>query len=375
MTTATAAGDEAGARLSRTREGVTVLGIYLASVAVALLVAALVLYATGGSWTTVLSALLDGSVRRPGRWGDTIGEATPLLLVALGTIVNSRAGLVNIGQEGQLYVGAALGTYVATHIGASGPFVLILVLLAGIVGGAIWAGIASALRYGRRIPEVLSTLLLVFVAAQAVGYGLKNTNLLLDPTPDTGNRNLISDQLDASTRLPRVTWFGNEFPVSAFVALVLAVLVALALAWTVAGFRLQMLGQGPRTAHRAGVSESRYGGMALVVSGAFCGLAGAFMFTGGDFGNYRLTPGFPVNIGWEGLLVALVARAHPIVAIPAAFVFAALRTGSGFLAATGVDRDITKVVQALLVLALLVPPAVLFVRDRRRALAAARDRV
>ena len=375
MTAVAASGGAAGARFSRTREGASVLAIYLTSIAVALLVAAIVLWATGGSWTTVLSALLDGSVRRPGRWGDTIGEAIPLLLVALGTIVNSKAGLVNIGQEGQLYVGAGLATYVATHIGISGPFVLLVMMLAGVVGGAIWAGIASVLRYQRRIPEVLTTLLLVFVAAQAVGYGLKNTNLLLDPTPDTGNRNLISDQLDASTRLPRVSWFGNEFPVSAFVALILAALVALTLAWTVVGFRLQMLGQGPRTAHRAGVSESRYGGMALVVSGAFCGLAGAFMFAGGDFGNYRLTPGFPVNIGWEGLLVALVARSHPIVAIPAAFVFAALRTGSGFLAATGVDRDITRVVQALLVLALLVPPAILFVRDRRRALAAARDRV
>ncbi len=351
------------------------LGIYLASIAVALLIAALVLWATGGSWTTVLSALLDGSVRRPGRWGDTIGEAIPLLLVALGTIINSKAGLVNIGQEGQLFVGAALATYVATHIGIAGPFVLFLMMLAGVVGGGIWAGIASLLRYQRRIPEVLTTLLLVFVAAQAVGYGLKNTNLLLDPTPDTGNRNLISDQLDAATRLPRVNWFGNEFPVSAFVALILAVLLALALVWTVVGFRLNMLGQGPRTAHRAGVSEKRYGGLALVISGAFCGLAGAFMLTGGDFGNYRLTPGFPVNIGWEGLLVALVARSHPLVAIPAAFVFAALRTGSSFLAATGVDRDITRVVQALLVLALLVPPAVLFVRDRRRALTAARDRV
>ena len=375
MTAVTASGGAAGARFSRTRKGASVLTIYLTSIAVALLVAALVLWATGGSWTTVLSALLDGSVRRPGRWGDTIGQAIPLLLVALGTIVNSRAGLVNIGQEGQLFVGAALAAYVATHIGASGPFVLILIMVAGVVGGGIWAGIASALRYGRRIPEVLSTLLLVFVAAQAVGYGLKNTNLLLDPTPDTGNRNLISDQLDTSTRIPRITVTGNEFPISAFVALVLAALVALVLAWTVVGFRLQMLGQGPRTAHRAGVSESRYGGLALVVSGAFCGLAGAFMFAGGDFGNYRLTPGFAVNIGWEGLLVALVARSHPIVAIPAAFVFAALRTGSGFLAATGVDRDITKVVQALLVLALLVPPAILFVRDRRRALAAARDRV
>ena len=375
MTATDAAAGVGNVRYDRAREGATVLGIYVASIAVALLVAALVLWATGGSWTTVLSALLDGSLRRPGRWGDTIGEAIPLLLVALGTIVNSKAGLVNIGQEGQLFVGAALATYVATHIGMSGPFVLFLMMLAGVVGGAIWAGIASVLRYQRRIPEVLTTLLLVFVAAQAVGYGLKNTNLLLDPTPDTGNRNLISDQLDAATRLPRVNWFGNEFPVSAFVALVLALLVALVLAWTVVGFRLQMLGQGPRTAHRAGVSESRYGGLALVISGAFCGLAGAFMFAGGDFGNYRLTPGFPVNIGWEGLLVALVARSHPIVAIPAAFVFAALRTGSGFLAATGVDRDITRVVQALLVLALLVPPAVLFVRDRRRALAAARDRV
>ena len=293
MTAVTASGGAAGARFSRTRKGASVLTIYLTSIAVALLVAALVLWATGGSWTTVLSALLDGSVRRPGRWGDTIGQAIPLLLVALGTIVNSRAGLVNIGQEGQLFVGAALAAYVATHIGASGPFVLILILVAGVVGGGIWAGIASALRYGRRIPEVLTTLLLVFVAAQAVGYGLKNTNLLLDPTPDTGNRNLISDQLDTSTRIPRITVTGNEFPISAFVALVLAALVALVLAWTVVGFRLQMLGQGPRTAHRAGVSESRYGGLALVVSGAFCGLAGAFMFAGGDFGNYRLTPGFP----------------------------------------------------------------------------------
>ena len=187
MTAVTVPEGAEGARLSRTREGAAVLGIYVASIAVALLVAALVLWATGGSWTTVLSALLDGSVRDPGRWGRTIGQAIPLLLVALGTIVNSKAGLVNIGQEGQLFVGAALATYVATHIGISGPFVLLVMMVAGVVGGAIWAGIASVLRYQRRIPEVLTTLLLVFVAAQAVGYGLKNTNLLLTrhPTPAT----------------------------------------------------------------------------------------------------------------------------------------------------------------------------------------------
>lgn len=371
-----AATSDAGVRSGdRARQGATVFGIYMASIAVALLLAALVLFATGGSPTSVLSALLDGSVRGAGRWGTTIGTAIPLLLVALGTIINARAGLVNLGQEGQLFLGAAFGTYVFTHIGVQGPGVLILLILAGMVGGAIWAGIAAVLRYKRRMPEVLTTLLLVFVAYQAVGYGLKNTNLLLDPTPDQANRNLISDRLHSSTRIPRLEVFGNEFPVTAFVALLLAVVVALVLRWTVVGFRLQLLGRGPRTAHRAGVSEARYGGVALMVSGAFCGLAGAFMLAGGDFGNYRLTPGYPVNIGWEGLLVSLVARDHPLVVVPVAFIFAALRTGSGFLAATGVDRDITKVVQALLVLALLVPPAVLFVRDRRRALAAAAERV
>lgn len=375
MTATDAAAGAGDVRYDRAREGATVLTIYVASIAVALLVAALVLFATGGSPTSVLSALLDGSVRAPGRWGTTIGVAAPLLLVALGTIINARAGLVNLGQEGQLYLGAAFGTYVFTHIGVSGPGVLLLVVLSGIVGGAIWAGIAAVLRYKRRMPEVLTTLLLVFVAFQAVGYGLKNTNLLLDPTPDQANRNLISDRLHSSTRIPRLDVFGNDFAMTAFIALALAVVVALVLRWTVVGFRLQMLGRGPRTAHRAGVSEARYGGLALVASGAFCGLAGVIMLTSGDFGNYRLTPGYPVNIGWEGLLVALVARDHPLVAVPVAFIFAGLRTGSGFLAATGVDRDITQVVQALLVLALLVPPAILFVRDRRRALAAAAERV
>ena len=94
------------------------------------------------------------------------------------------------------------------------------------------------------------------------------------------------------------------------------------------------------------------------------------MLTGGDFGNYHLTPGFSVNIGFDGLLVALVARQRLLIVLPTALVFAGLRTGSGILAATGVERDLTKIVQSLLVLALLIPPAIFFVLDRRRAMAA-----
>ncbi len=362
-----------------TRGGHLVIGevitLYAVSVLAALVLAGVLVTATGGSATDVLDALLDGSVRNPGRWGLTIGAAAPLLLVALGTIVNARAGLVNIGQEGQLLVGAAFATYVGTGLAGPGPIVIVALCIAGIVGGALWAGIAGALRYWRGVPEVLTTLLLVTVAAQAIGYGLKHEWLLLGDAGDRANRNQVSDQLADDTRIPRITWFGNEFPLTVFLAIGLAAIAAFVLARTVPGFRLRMLGQNPRTAQRAGVGATRYGMASMLVSGGFAGLAGATMLAGGDFGNYQLVPGFSTNIGWTGLLVALVARERAVSAIVVAFVFASLRTGSGFLAATGVERKIADVVQALLVLALLIPPAMLYIRERRRAVNASKERV
>ncbi|MEM1334526.1 MAG: hypothetical protein AAGG08_13820, partial [Actinomycetota bacterium] len=350
------------------------IGLYVGCIALALLLSALLVEATGGDAGAVFAALLDGSVRGPGRIGLTIGVAVPLLLVALGTIIATRAGLVNIGQEGQLFMGAAFAAYVGTELAAPGPVVIVALMVAGAVGGALWAGIAAVLKYRRNVPEVLTTLLLVTISFQAVGYGLKNQWLLLAPAEGRANRQQISQQLADDDRIPRVTWFGNEFPTSAFFALAMVVLVGIVLAATVWGFRVRMLGQNQRTAQRAGVSASRYGGAAMMISGAFAGIAGGAMLAGGDFGNYTLVPGFPSNIGWTGLLVALVARQRVAAAVAAAIVFASLRTGSGFLAATGVERRVTDVVQGLLVLALLIPPALLFLRARRRELAAAGDR-
>ncbi len=187
-----------------------VITLYALSIAAAMALAAILVASTGGSATAVLQALLDGSLLNPGRWGLTLGAAAPLLLVALGTIVSSRAGLVNIGQEGQLLMGSAFATFVGTKLGLSGPMVILMLCVAGIFGGAIWAAIAAALRFWRNVPEVLTTLLMVTIAAQAVGYGLRSDWLLLAPAGDRANRNQVSAQLDDATRLPRVTVFGNE---------------------------------------------------------------------------------------------------------------------------------------------------------------------
>jgi simple sugar transport system permease protein len=353
--------------------GETIL-LYAMCIGAALAISALIVVATGGDAGAVFGALLDGSIRGPGRIGETLGAAVPLLVVALGAIVSSRAGLVNIGQEGQLFVGAAFGAYVGTKLGATGPLIIVALLVASAVGGALWAGIAAALKYRRNVPEVLTTLLLVTIGAQLAGYGLKNQWLLLAPSEGRSNRQQVSQQLAADTRLPMVTVFGNEFPISVFLAIIAAVFVAYVLARTVWGFRLRMLGHNLRTAHRAGVGAARYGSASLLISGGCAGLAGGMMLAGGDFGNYTLVPGFPSEIGWTGLLVALVARQRVSAAVVVAFVFAGLRTGSGFLASTGVERRITDVVQGLLVLALLIPPALMFMRQRRRAAASREDR-
>jgi simple sugar transport system permease protein len=355
----------------RSRRGVTaeVIGLYAVCIGVALSLAALLVAATGGSWQDVYTAMLQGSVTNEGRIGLTIGVATPILLVSLGTIVSGRAGLVNIGQEGQLVMGACFAAFAASRLG-SGPVTLVVAMLIGIVGGAFWAGIAGVLRYWRKVPEVLSTLLLGTVAANLMGYALRNEWLLLAPASGRANRNQVSEPLPDNTRIPRVTWFGNEFPISAIVAVVLAVLLAIVLGRSVVGFRLRMLGRNPGTAMRAGVSERKYGLGAMLVSGGFAGLAGGMMLAGGDFGNYQLVANFGAGIGFAGLLAALVSRQRVLVAIFVAFVFGGLRTGSGFLRATGVSGRIADVVQGLLVLSLLLPPAILYVRERRRALAA-----
>ena len=351
--------------------------LYALSIIVALAISSVIVEATGGDWWPVLEALVDGSIKAPGRWGETLGVAAPLLLVALGTVISAKAGLINIGQEGQLLVGAAFAVFFSFRIGGPGPLNVVLLLLFGALGGAVWASAAGLLRYWRGVPEVLSTLLLVFVATQAVGYGLKWQWLLLADEASRGNRNLVSEQLAKDNRIPRPDIFGNEFPITVYAALALALAVAYMLARTVWGFRLRMLGHNPRAAQRSGVSSTVYGATALAIGGAFAGLAGAAMFAGGgfSFGNYRLVPGFSDNIGWTGLLVALMARERALPAVVAAFVFAMLRTGAGFVNSTGVESRITDVVQGLLVLALLFPPAVVFLRDRRRARAAATERV
>lgn len=355
-------------RSRRTGRGEMAL-LYVASISGTLLLSGGLVAFTGNSWSRVFSALLEGAFLAPGRWGSTLTVATPMLLVALGMVIGVKAGFFNIGQEGQLLMGALVMSFIGTKLAGPGPLLLIGGLLVGAIAGGAYAVIAAVMRFRRGVPEVISTLLLVFVAYQVVGFAITTDWALRDLDPNRPSQAVSSAALPESVRLPVVNVVGNEFHIGLVVALAAAGAVAFLLVRSVPGFKLRLLGNSPNVAQQAGVAVARAGSAALFVSGAFAGLAGSVMLATGA-SSARLTAGFSSEMGWQGLLVALVARNRPLVCIPIAIVFAALRTGSGFLAATGVDRKAVDVIQALLVLALLVPPAVRFVLDRRRATAA-----
>jgi ABC-type uncharacterized transport system permease subunit len=361
-----------GPSTSRVRRAVESTLIYVASITTALLISAVLVWATGGSASAVFRALLEGSIGSPGAWGLTLTTMAPLLLVAVGTIVATKAGLVNIGQEGQLLIGACFGAFLAVRLPGPGPMLIVCSVVFAGVGGALWAGIAALLKAWRNVPEVLTTLLLTFVAFPLSVYGLRQEWLVADRDHTRVNHINSGEQTPASAKLPDLRIFGNAIDTSALLAVGVACVVAAVLARTWLGSRITVLGLNPRAAQRFGVAQRPLAAAALIFSGFLAGTGGAVLLHGGAAGD-RLTAGYSGNVGWDGLLVALLARNRVMLAVPMAFVFAALRTGSSFLASTGVDRKMTDVVQALLVLALLVPPAITFVLDQRRARRAAAE--
>lgn len=330
----------------------------------------LVLAATDASPWAVFEAMYTGSLSDGAAIGLTLDEATPILIVALGAIIATRAGIINIGPEGQVLIGAMFATAVGLNWPGGGVPAIVATLVAGAVGGAIWAGVAAVLRFARGVDVVISTLLLNFIAVPVVSFAV-NRDWLLRETVGEGELSVPqSDRIPDDSHLPRIGRFPDfNVSVGIVIAIVAVVLVTVALRRTRWGFRLRMLGLNPLAASSMGVSVAKAGGVALLLSGAFAGLAGGVMLTGSAF---RLQPGFSNNVGFDGLLAALIARRNPIAAVVVAFFFGALRAGGGFLATTGVPRFLVEIVQSLLVLAALFPPVFLTLRDRRRQLIQAR---
>ncbi|GAB6897285.1 ABC transporter permease [Kineosporia succinea] len=319
-----------------------------------LLLSALIVQATGHSPDSALEAVFRGALADGPALTSTLLATAPLLLVAVGSCLAARAGVFTIGQEGQVLIGCFTGAWFALRLAIDGPLLLVVTLLGAAAGGALWAGLSALMHRWRGVNIVVSTLLMVFVAQQVVAFSVGQAWFLQQSKGDKAVVAPQSNQLPLPARLPS---FG-EYPslvvnLGLVLALALTVVSAVVLARTRWGFRLTLTGLSPAAARHSGVRVTRVTSLALVVSGAFSGLAGALMLAS-PIGTYRLQPGMSAGVGWDGLLVALVARGNPWTCVPVALGFGALRAGGSFLSATGVPFFLVDVIKALVVLALVV---------------------
>ncbi|MER7003757.1 hypothetical protein ABT297_12040, partial [Dactylosporangium sp. NPDC000555] len=349
------------------------VGMFALFLAVGLGVGLVLAWSTGHSPAVVLADLFEGSFGNAMSIGYTLSFAAPLLLVAVGTVICMQAGQFNIGQEGQVTLGAVGAGFVVFNIDGPGIVVIPLAFVAAAVAGGLWAALVALLKFTRGVNIVVSSLLFVFLAEQLMVWLISGSGPLHDDGDGVLGAGTASQSPTVATgaRLPTPNLFGLDIPSGFVIAVVAAIVVAWVLRSTLIGYRLRILGQSPVVAHTIGVSESRLGSLAVAASGAFAGAAGAVILLGQSF---QLHPGTASSIGWNGLLIALAARTKPGVSAVLAVVFGAMIAGGGLLGSDNVPVDIVNVMTASIVVALLCPPVVLVALRRRRQRRAAEER-
>jgi len=255
----------------------------------------------------------------------TLVRAIPLALIGVGISIAFRAGVFNIGGEGQLLLGAVAATIVGLHLDTSAIIMIPAALVAAAVGGAAWAGVAAFLRARFGVLEVISTIMLNFIAANLVSYLVRGP--LQEPTRVYPQTEIIA----TAARLPRL-WPTTRLHAGIVLALVVALAAWWLLARTAPGFRLRAAGASATAATVAGrIDVARVSFGALVMSGALAGLAGGIEVSGVTYALYEnLSPGY----GFSAIAVAILARLHPARVLLAALLFAVLETG-----ALGMQRD------------------------------------
>jgi general nucleoside transport system permease protein len=294
-----------------------------------------------GSWYALTSA--------------TFVRAVPLMVTGLGVALAFRAGVFNIGADGQFLAGAVAATFVGLHGNpALGTITLLAALIAGVLAGALWAGIAAVMRIRFGVLEVISTLMLNFVATDVVAY------LVRGPLQEPLHIYPQSPSLPPTARLPHLT-STTRLHWGFVLAVLLCLFASWALSRTAAGFCLRLVGSSPDAARVTGrISVPRMMARALLLSGGLAGLAGAIEVTAVTYALYEnLSPGY----GFTAIAVAVLAGLRPLAILPSAMLFAGLEMG-----ATAMQRDAgvpaawATAVEACLILVVVVTLAL-----RRRA--------
>jgi simple sugar transport system permease protein len=303
------------------------LAPFLAIIA-AFLVGALLLIALGVNPIEAYAALICGAFGSPNALADTVVKAVPLLFVGIGICISFRGGMINIGGEGQLVMGALAATVAVLWLpNWPGWAIITLALILGFLAGAMWGAIPGALKAYLSVNEILTTIMLNQIAVLFMNFLLRGA--LMDPVQiENGSFIPQTARFSVAADLPRLV------PTRLHAGILLAILAAIlvwALLWrTTLGYRIRAVGLSPKASRRAGIRVERYALLAMLLSGALAGLGGATQVLGV---NHRMftdgsAMGFTGGAGFNGIVAALFGQLHPLGTIPASLLFGALIVGA-----------------------------------------------
>ena len=276
--------------------------------------------------------------------GATLGKSTPLVLSGLAVAVGLRAGLFNIGAQGQLLSGSLAAAWAGiTFDGLPGYIHIPIALIIGAFFGSLVAAISGLLKAYRGVHEVITTIMLNSIVMAVADY------LASGKLREPGQFLTRTSEIAESARLPII----GDLPSGFFIAVILGVFIWLVLGRTTSGFRIETVGRNRHAAWYSGISVKRTVVSAMVVSGAIAGLGGAIETLGV---TYRYSPAFNLGLGFDGITIALLGRVHPIGIIPGAILIGGMRAGAANMQFdAGVAPEIVDLLMALILLFVTAP--------------------
>ncbi|MFV9505218.1 MAG: ABC transporter permease [Oscillochloridaceae bacterium umkhey_bin13] len=325
----------------------------------ALVIGAVMIGITGGDWQAAYIGLWQGAFGSPRAFADTVIRSTPYIICGLAVALAFKAGLFNVGAQGQLYMGALAAVVVGITLKLPPILHIPSGIIAGALGGAAWAAIAGFLKARTGAHEVINTIMLNYIAVLLTDWLIKSRQpLLLGDLADTSSSRtpFIADTM----RLPAIEMGATtRLHLGIVFAIVLVFLVAWFLSKTTVGFELRTSGTNANAARYAGISVPRTVVLAMALSGALAGMAGAIEVMGV---RYEVSTDFITGVGFDAIAVALLARGNPIGILFAGLLWGGLLTGARLMQVrAGLSIDVIKIVQALIIMFIAADQIVRFI--------------
>jgi general nucleoside transport system permease protein len=342
------------------RKEASALAIYaapIAAIGLTMLTGAVLFTLMGFPGGAAVFQIFIQPILQPERWPDIGVKASPLVLIATGLAIGFRANVWNIGAEGQYVMGAIAGTGVALATGGAESYrVLPAMLIAGAVGGALWAAVPAVLRIRLKVSEILTSLMLTYVAIQLLYY------LVRGPWRDPQGFNFPQTRMftDAET-VPNLIE-GTQLHWGAALTLIAVLVAWFVMSRMLVGYQVRVVGLAPAAARLGGFSENRTILFTMVVGGALAGLAG-IVECSATFG--QLTPNFPLNYGFTAIIVAFLGRLNPVGVLLAGLALAVSYIGADIAqTASKLPQPATGLVQAMMLFFLLAVDVLVAYRVR-----------